>query len=178
MTHSESKPNTKYLYLNLIGNIDFETVRPLVETLDAIRNDDNVSQIALTLNSTGGGFYSAFGLFDYLKAYPKPVDIIAMGACQSSAAAVLQTGRRRLAHPHTFFWLHEGKYSIQDHKTVRLIQADIADFEMQEEVFVEILSSKASISKKQLKALCRSEHGFGAQEAIKLGLIDQLFGSR
>lgn len=165
-------PSVKFI--SFVGDFYFDAIRPLFTELDAIQEDHSIERIELTLTSAGGYFHSAFAVFDYLKAFPKPVDIIATGCCQSSALLVLQSGRKRLSRPHTNFMLHAPWHHIPDKKSLAAIRNDAAEFERQENVFFELLAYRSSVSQEKLRQLCNHEHFFNSQKALKYGLIDEI----
>ena len=158
---------------SLIGGLEYETVRPVIETLDSLSSDKSVKGIKLTLTSSGGWFHSAFTLFDYIKSYSKPVNIIATGCCHSSAILVLQAGAKRLSRPHTDFQFHRVVHEVAE-ATSEDIKTKLVGFKRQEEVYFDTVAKRTKLSSSQIKRLCSTERSFGPEEALDWGLIDEI----
>jgi ATP-dependent protease ClpP protease subunit len=164
-------------YISFIGEISLETIKPFIEHLDVLREDSNITQVELTLTTLGGYFTAAFGLYDYLTMYPKPIDIVATGCCHSCGVLILQSGARRLSRPNTTFMLHRGWHDVPFSKNVADVQADVSNFERQEKLYFHLVAQRSQIKEKGLIQLCSSEHYFTNVEALDLGLIDKVIAA-
>lgn len=161
-------------YCSFVGEIEFESLKPTLETLNYARNDETISEITITLTSLGGYFRSALALYDYISAFPKPINIIAAGCCHSVAVLVLQAASRRLSYEHTDFMLHSAYHYIPDRKTMEAVKRDVSEYERQERLVWEIAANRTALTADELRQMFISEKYFAPQEALELGLIDQI----
>jgi ATP-dependent Clp protease, protease subunit len=170
----EKESTTATVSLHLIGDIDSEKVAEIIDKIEIHKEQRNLGSIELLLSSAGGYLYPTFTLFDYLKSLKIPVQVTATGRCQSCALALLQAGTKRVSRPHTLFGLHANLFTIPEPKNLSDINAEMKEFEIQNDFFFEILSHHTSVRREELEKLSEREFLFPPQEALRLGLIDTI----
>ncbi|HCW48962.1 MAG TPA: hypothetical protein DGP25_02665 [Brevundimonas sp.] len=67
---------------------------------------EGASRITFRLCSNGGDVTAGIGLFNFIRAFPIPVDVHAFGICGSVAATIILAGERRTTEPISRFSLH------------------------------------------------------------------------
>ena len=136
--------------------------------------------IKLIINSPGGSVYDLFAIIDYMKLvwdkYKIPIDVLAVGEAQSAAAiiTIAATGRRK-ALKNTSIMLHEVQ-SFSGYGSTSTKKDDLKHTEDLEERIIAVLIEKTK--KKSIpywkKELERKDKIYFPEEALKLGLIDEI----
>jgi ATP-dependent Clp protease, protease subunit len=96
----------------LVGDIDKDSARSVIERLRELANDDSRRPITLYINSAGGNVTDGLAIHDtirHLVALGQEVTIIVQGMAYSMGSVVLQAASpgRRLAFPHSWIMIHE-----------------------------------------------------------------------
>ena len=160
----------------LVGNIDEETVKDVIEDLNIANSKAYVTSILFTLVSYGGDVLYSFALYDHIRALKKPVDIIVEGMCMSAAVMILQAGRRRVARPHTVFMVHPTITSLEEKSYPEFIS--IADqFKRNHDLFVQLSIERSGMTRDEFEKIYTPRRYLTPEEALhfgKFGLIDEI----
>jgi ATP-dependent protease ClpP protease subunit len=174
---SQNQPEQTF-HTYLIGKIEEGTIRDVLKSIDTANAHPSITTIQLTLCSRGGDFYSAFALYDHIKASKKSVDILAEGACMSSALMVLQAARKRLARPHTVFALHLSNIRVDEFKEYHEFLELTEQYKRNQALFLRLTLERAGAKIDELERSLRGKRQhLTAQQAKEFGtngLIDNI----
>ncbi|MHB1986418.1 MAG: ATP-dependent Clp protease proteolytic subunit [Acidimicrobiales bacterium] len=137
-------------------------------TLDATGDE----AVTLQLDSSGGSLTAAFTLIDVIEVLGVPVNVLCMGRVEGSAVAVAAAASRRLAFAHTQFHLSDPEVSFE----ARASQAEsIARAQLELLLrYHECLARFTGRSVAEVEQWCTTGRFFGADEAKKVGIIDEI----
>ena len=139
-------------------------------TLDAI----DEKPITMYINSPGGDISAGMALISVMRDLRSRVDTFVVGQASSMAAVVAVAGAYRKAYPTARWLLHRGKSSAQGDATD--IDIEAKEFKMLDSYADQVVinASGGKVEPKQLGKLQRKNHYMGAEEALKMGLLDEI----
>lgn len=161
----------------LSGSINETFCQRLFPDLIEWEADENVQEITIYLTSNGGQSDVALGVCDFLKAFPKPITIVAAGVCHSAAVTILQMADKRLALPNTHFMIHPMSILESMETSVFQIAQDSEYFQRIEKKKLEIIGARTGMLPEKIQELYKNKLYFSAQEARNFGpngLIDAI----
>jgi len=157
----------------LSGQIDFETILPAISKILSLANESD-DPITLQITSPGGCVSAGFTLIDTMNHVTAPIFTVAVGSVASMGSLLLINGcpGYLYALPHTRILLHHSRagasgklHEISSAVSVhRQIDRDLQD----------LILSRTTIPKRQIRALLGKEKFLSSQEALSLGLIDHI----
>lgn len=160
-------PTTSHLVLS--GDINFESAREILHGIHHANTYDEVEKIVITMNSAGGDLYSAFAIYDQMKASKKPVDIIAAGCCMSAAVLILQAARKRYARKHTIFMVHPPQFSIGDYTPYREFQRISDTYSRNFHLLLELIAKRVGMTVEEMETYSTPIQYVDAEAALKIG---------
>ncbi len=133
----------------------------------------NKEQITLIIDSTGGDVFPGHWIADAVSCSEAPVHGLVVGCAYSAAFWVLQNCRWRVCYPHAKLMCHGSDLGR--------IRCDQPDFQEQVEKIIRAHQNKLKFlvrrthqPLKRWQEWSRTEHCFSAQEALGLGIIDEI----
>jgi ATP-dependent Clp protease protease subunit len=174
----------------LVGEIDEEKVEQVLSDLKladsraiAKASDYRPPQIQLLVSSHGGRLPGAMAIADFIHMIETPVHTYALGLCWSAAMFVVAAGAKghRYSARGTLFFTHPplgGRYGSPQE-----VKAYAESFEKTAEEAARRLAEYATPKGEQvtperieqMQELLNSDHWLRPQEAVDLGLIDQIY---
>lgn len=164
---------SKILNAYLFDEVNYQTVKDVIVDLHNAKEDVEIEKVVITLCSWGGYYYPAFALFDCMKSYPKEIEIIATGVCESSALLILQGATKRIATQNTIFLLHQTNHSLENRNISDVIN-ESEQFKRENDKFVDLTLTKTKIDKTKFHELSLKSTYFTPQEALEMGFIDEV----
>jgi ATP-dependent Clp protease protease subunit len=165
----------------LIGDIDKDSARTLIERLRELANDSR-RPISLYINSAGGNVTDGLALYDAIAqivASGITVSIIVQGMAYSMGSVVLQAASpgRRLAFAHSWMMIHEpAKWAGWQSTTAAAHHLDRLK-QMQVQIY-RILALRSGKPVRQIiRDTKRTDLYLDAVHAREYGLIDEVIGS-
>lgn len=161
----------------LSGEIDANTVYDCIRWI-TYENLDIKSPKVLTLyiNSTGGDLYEAFALIDVMKTSYHPIRVIGIGAVMSAAFLIFASGSKgnRYAAPNTSFMCHQFSESMES--KYHDLKATMKENNLCNAKMVSILKDATNLTTAKIKSklLTASDIYLSAEEAVELGIADQI----
>ncbi|MBX4209292.1 ATP-dependent Clp protease proteolytic subunit [Candidatus Parcubacteria bacterium] len=136
-------------------------------------NLQNNSTITLIINSGGGLAVSGMYICDAIRNSPAPVHGLVIGDAHSAAFDIFQHCDRRLCYKHARLMFHAIRLNdlpldrddFDDH---------IKEFREWDDELLRLFSKKSGQPLGRIRTWSRQERYFGAKEALKLGLIDEI----
>ena len=177
-----SKPIPLYRTLLLSGEVDNETVKPIITAIMDINRDDDLKEedyrdwertpILLFLNTNGGSCYDAWALVDIIKASKTPVHTIALGWCMSAGLLIFTAGHKRLTSANATLMYHD-VFGGSRGKT-ELIRQELDECKRLSQKYCDAITEISLIKQEQLDDYInrKAEWYIPAEEAVKLKLAD------
>lgn len=135
--------------------------------------------IEIVFASPGGGITAGFELFDYiqqLRAKGHHITTGSLGMAASMAGILLQAGDRRWIGHQSWILIHRAAFGAIG-KTFE-IEDEVAWIKRIEERIINIFTARSSLTKLKIKRNWdRKDWWISADEAIEVGLVDEIRGS-
>ncbi len=173
---------TKTLYLGY-GNpdsdcdVDHELADRVIKGLHILDTIKPEQELLIIMNNEGGSVQHGLAIYDMIKSLQSTVRIHIMGHCYSMAAWILQAADIRTMTPNSAMMIHSGEEGIEG--KVEEARNWYRFNRKQEELLNQMMLDK--IKEKQpaytmakLKKLLSTDTILFAQEALDLGLIDEI----
>lgn len=167
--------------------ISANTTLMFLRVIQSIKNtplDKRPEFLEIYINSLGGDCHQAVAIVNLLKSCPIPVNTTILGDCQSAAVLIATYGLIRKAHANCLFMMHAPYMEEASTKTKSEAEAVSISLDLEEKRYLELLMNnitrprngrKRKKTQKKYKSLLKSTEAFlNAQEALNLGLIDQI----
>src|SRR5215467_13867428 len=160
----------------LIGDIEKDTARSVIERLRELANDSN-KPIALYINSAGGNVTDGLAIHDAIREVVNrgiEVTIVVQGMAYSMGSVVLQAAStgRRLSYPHSWIMIHEPAKWAGWQSTSAAAQHLDRLKQMQAQIY-QILANRSGKSlQKIIRDTKRTDLYLDAPKAVEYGLID------
>jgi ATP-dependent Clp protease protease subunit len=164
----------------LIGDIDKDTARSVIERLRELANDSR-KPISLYINSAGGNVTDGLAIHDavrHLVSIGVEITIVVQGMAYSMGSVVLQAASpgRRVAFPHSWIMIHEpAKWAGWQSTTAAAQHLDRLK-QMQNQIY-RILADRSGKPLRQIiRDTKRTDFYLDAARAKEYGLIDEILG--
>ena len=164
-----------------LGDIDNENACEVIGIINEIQREDKAKEedkrepIKLILNSCGGSVYDGFGIIDTIESSLTPVHIYIQGQAMSMAFAIATCGHYRCASKRSTFMYHEMLWETAPEK-LKYHEQELKEGKRISQIYDEIVVENTNIPLKTLQKVCneRKEWYMNAEEALKLGVIDEI----
>ena len=135
-------------------------------------------EIALYINSPGGLISAGLAIYDTMQFIACPVATCCMGQAASMAAVLLAAGSpgRRFSLPHSRIMIHQphGGYAGQASD----IQIHAQEITRLKGLLTDILAEHSSMGREELEPMLDRDTFLSPQEALDLGIIDNIIKKR
>jgi ATP-dependent Clp protease protease subunit len=153
------------------------TVSKAIKNLHMLEHSDPGETISIILNSCGGSWDDGIALYDVIKSLQSPVVIIGMGKVYSMGSIILQAGDIRVLTNHTTMLIHDGTEGyIGSPKSFEAWgeRSKITREQSYNIYYNQMVKKDEKITIKKIEALCSHDTILTAEEAIKIGLADEM----
>jgi len=161
----------------LSGEITEENINECVKWIIFENLDSKEKILTLYVNSTGGDLYQAFALIDIMQSSKHSVRTIGIGSVMSAAFLIFTSGTKgeRYIAANTGIMCHQFAGGGGDAKFHDL-KAEMKENELLNQKMVNILKEATGLTPSRIKSklLPASDVYMSAQEALDLGIADQL----
>ncbi|NUQ36990.1 MAG: ATP-dependent Clp protease proteolytic subunit [Caldilineales bacterium] len=156
--------------------INDQVANVIVAQLLFLNHDDPEQDIQLYINSPGGSVYAGLAIYDTMQMIPAPVSTWAVGVTASMATVLLAAGAKgkRYALPHSTIHMHPAGGGTQGYTPDVRIQ--FKELERVQNSIFHILSQHTQQSFEQIEADFERDRYMYADEALKYGLVDHIYG--
>ena len=160
----------------LIGDIEKETARAVIERLRELANDNN-RPITLYINSAGGNVTDGLAMHDAIREIVSrgiEVTIVVQGMAYSMGSVVLQAASngRRLSYPHSWIMIHEPAKWAGWQSTSAAAQHLDRLKQMQSQIYQILAARSGKPLQKIIRDTKRTDFYLDAPKALEYGLID------
>lgn len=138
---------------------------------------DNDFPIHVFLNSTGGSWFEALAIYDFVKSCGTQTQVECFGLVASAAVPIVQAFSTRLVHPSTTIVIHNGRHHSGE--------ASCLDYEnwavnskVERERMYTLLSSRSSVQPDFWRARCaEGDFILTPMQALEYQLFDGIIGA-
>jgi ATP-dependent Clp endopeptidase proteolytic subunit ClpP len=139
--------------------------------------DQAPREITVVMNNDGGSVYHGAAIYDAIAGCENRVTVIGTGSIMSMGVIILQAADRRILTPSTRLMVHVGTAGTQDHLVNLQRYADeVAKMDRWAEdiLLARIQTKHPTYMRAKLRRLCMFDSYLSAQEAVELGLADEV----
>jgi len=146
-----------------------------LHVLDHLENPD---PITIIVNTAGGEEMQCLAIYDAIKECTHQTFIKVLGQCLSGGVWILQAASKRLLSANSRLMIHAGTWGLsEDHPAI--VKTWVKQYEKDEELSENILleriwEKQPDFTRDQLREMLRFDTIFTPQEAIDLGLADEI----
>lgn len=166
----------------LNGAVDSQSASLVTLQLLALQAQDGDKPIILYINSPGGSCSDGFAIYDVMRSLTCPVHTVTMGMAASMGAFLLSSGERghRYAMPNAKIMIHQPLVpggqggGISGQSTDIMIAANEIDSLKRRINRIMAANCGEGMSERRMKSLTERDNPMWPEEALKLGLIDQI----
>lgn len=171
--HQERAEEDAHHIYTFYGAVKGESVKKCMEKLGEFHRREPDKPIEVIFNSPGGSVFDGLALFDFIRNLPTRVDTIAYGYAASMGGILLQAGERRVMGHNCWMLIHEiSDFAVG--KTSEL-EDELELSKRLQDSLLAILAERSKLSKKKIaEKWKRKDWWLSAQEARKLGLVDEV----
>ena len=158
----------------VLQDIDHETVERLRETI--AKAEASESEITLLINSNGGDIKEGLKIVELITHSHALIKGQVIGKAVSMAAVILQACHERSMNETAYLRYHYGSWrvSFRMYFEPEMLQRNIeSGIKLQERLILPI-AKKTGMSIKRIHDLFREDKRLSAQEALHLGLVDDI----
>ena len=167
-------------------NVTSCSVKDIIKSIMDINYDDDIKckefsnferkPISLYINTYGGSVYDGFGLINIIKASTTPIYTYVVGEAMSMGLPILVSGARRFAYKYSTIMYHEMSTLMWD--KLESIKQDLKEGERLQVILDSIILNNTQILKEKLDNIKERKIDWyiSAEEALKLGIIDEIIG--
>jgi ATP-dependent protease ClpP protease subunit len=166
---ASARPRTLYI----TGSVDSDLAHAVIVALEQLDRTDG--DIRIVLNSDGGSERDGYAIYDALMMCRNKVTIDGYGSVQSIAAAIFQAADVRRMTPNTIFMIHNGNYNdLEPTMPQDQIKALAEEIDKENQRYYTILANASQQDPETIKAWCKDETTFHAQEALDACFCDEI----
>ncbi len=142
-------------------------------------NSLNHNPIHLYINSGGGECYAGLELVSVMRYIESPVYTTVLGLAASMAAVIASNGEKghRKALPYSRFMIHQPSSGV-GYSTFRDQQIHLEEMQSLKHDLYEVLAHNSGQSIEDIERMCDRDNWMKAEEAIKLGFLDEVIQAK
>lgn len=142
-------------------------------------NSLNHNPIHLYINSGGGECYAGLELVSVMRYIESPVYTTVLGLAASMAAVIASNGEKghRKALPYSRFMIHQPSSGV-GYSTFRDQQIHLEEMHSLKRDLYEVLANNSGQSIEDIEQMCDRDNWMKAEEAIKLGFLDEVIQTK
>jgi len=162
----------------LVGPVNEMTANLIVAQLLFLESENPEKDISIYINSPGGSVSAGLAIYDTMQFIKPDVSTLCIGQAASMGALLLSAGAKgkRFALPNSRVMIHQPMGGFQGQATDIEIHAKEILYLRQR--LNEILARHTGQEIKTIERDTERDNFFGADDAVKYGLVDNLLTSR
>jgi len=166
----------------LNGPVNDQSSAGIVASLLYLEADNPEKPISFYINSPGGSVTAGMALYDTMEYIQSPITTICLGQAASMGSLLLAAGApgRRYCLPHSSIMIHQPSGGFAGQATDIAIQARqiLRVREQLNNIYKRHLTGKKQLSIEEISNMMERDHFMDAQEALELGIIDEILDRR
>lgn len=163
--------NDNNIYYN--GAITPESCFYLQRAIEKITEETNIEIIKLHLQSIGGSLLPTFGLVDYIKNSPIPIETYITGYVASAATLISVAGSKRYMTKNSMMLIHSLRTVIGEVNYDELEDHYLNSKNMMD-IIKNIYKEKAIMTDEKLNFLLQHDYWLNSTECLKYKLVDYI----
>ena len=162
----------------LSGQVEDEMANAVVAQLLFLEMDNPDADISLYINSPGGSVTAGMAIYDTMQYIKAPVRTVCVGLAASMGAFLLMAGEKgkRMALPNAEVMIHQPSGGAQGQATDVSIRAEWLI--RTKKKMNQMMADMTGQSVEKVSADAERDYFMSAQEAMKYGIVDQIFDPR
>lgn len=162
----------------LSGDVNGDKMDTIVAQM-LFLNSLNHNPIHLYINSGGGECYAGLELVSVMRYIESPVYTTVLGLAASMAAVIASNGEKghRKALPYSRFMIHQPSSGV-GYSTFRDQQIHLEEMQSLKHDLYEVLADNSGQTIEEIERMCDRDNWMKAEEAIKLGFLDEVIQSK
>lgn len=158
----------------LEGTINNETALRFASIMKYMA--DEQKDVEIYLNTPGGEINAGMMIYDIIRAYSRPLSIYCMGLAASMGALILAGGQkgRRYILPHSKVMVHEPLIANGFGGSATSIERTAQELLDTKKAINTLLAEHTGKSVKEIDRLTAYDNFMTAQEAVKVGICDEI----
>ncbi|KAK5278725.1 hypothetical protein LTR20_009458 [Exophiala xenobiotica] len=143
---------------------------------------DNDRPISMYINSPGGSVTAGLSIYDCMQYIVPEVSTLVLGQAASMGSLLLAGGQagRRYALPHSSVMLHQpsgGHFGTAADIAIHAKEI-LRVREQLNRIYEKHLTGKKKLTIDEIEKMMERDHFMSAEEALELGVVDEILGSR
>ena len=162
----------------LSGQVEDEMANAVVAQLLFLEMDNPDADISLYINSPGGSVTAGMAIYDTMQYIKAPVRTVCVGLAASMGTFLLMAGEKgkRMALPNAEVMIHQPSGGAQGQATDVSIRAEWLI--RTKKKMNQMMADMTGQSVEKVSADAERDYFMSAQEAMKYGIVDQIFDPR
>ena len=155
--------------------IDDTVANVIIAQLLYLSSQDPESPITMYLNTPGGSVYDGLAIYDTMQYISNEVQTVCTGLAASMGSVLLCAGEKgkRFALPHSRIMIHQPLGGAHGQASdIEITAKEI--LKLKGELY-QIIADHSGKTLKQIEKDADRDHWFTAKEAVKYGMIDDIF---
>ena len=167
---------TKRRKVLIYGEINNKLALDVMLILSKLEQENSTEPIYLFIDSPGGSIQAGLSIIDAMNYVKPPVYTFCYSMAASMAAVILSAGEKRYAFEHSTVMIHQPLTGLGE----VIKQSDLSDaakkLEETRKRVEELLakSTKGKTSIQEMHKACEKDNYLTAEQALKMGLIDEI----
>lgn len=149
------------------SDMDQKVCADILKGLHILTTVSRELPINIIMNNQGGFVYHGLAIYDAIRNLPNHVTISVYGHCHSIGAWILQAADTRKMAKHASLMIHHGEGNKTEFE--RKMDTKCMDI-----LLAKIHEKKPEFTRKQLDKMLLKDTYLWAEEALELGLIDEV----
>ena len=167
------KPVTRDNVLNLIFTLK-QTAKKLKNMSDYIGSTEKVP-IYLFINCEGGDYFAGLSAIDAIRTLNHPVYTVIDGMAASAGTFISLAGEKRFIMKNSWVLIHQLKSWLDGFYTHESLKEEMDNSNHFMESLHKLYIENTKIPKKKLNTFFKRDIYIGAEEAIELGIVDEIY---
>lgn len=161
--------------LDLKGDVDQAIIHSRLKLLKFL--DKTQGEITIYLDSVGGDVNLGLAAHDVIKNCDNPVEIVVEGVAMSMGSIILQAADRRIITKNSRIMIHRGDVCLEGN--LNDVKKDLEETLVLDRMCVDIYYERITdknpdFKRAKLEKMMDSNHYISAEEALELGLVDDI----
>lgn len=160
----------------LTGTITAESSIEFLIQLDYLKAMDGEDPVRILIHSPGGSVPAGLAIYDAIRSFPYPLDIICVGEACSMAAVLLAAGEKghRFVTEHSCVMIHEVRMENVGSGSVSGIEEVCDRGKYYKDTINDILAKHTGKTINQIKKATTKDYYMNAKQAIAFGIADKI----
>ncbi len=173
--HLHVETRTIFLGDGQEGEIDEVVARDIIKGIHILSNTSQDKPIKMYINSFGGCWFNGMAIYDMILASPVRVEAYVIGSAMSMGSLILQAADTRYIYPNATIMVHDGyETRVGDIPQTFVNWAEYS--KKTRTKMYKIYADRSGRSAAFWRRRCSADLILSAQEALELGLVDEILG--